>query len=184
MINLNDFQRTIAKTPVAPWQTFLLDAVNKRYQNYTHGELSEWESLLANLPKLCATQIELQEEIRIEGASDLDKVVKKELVNQLQKLHPWRKGPFFLFGIEIDTEWRSDWKWERIRHNISSLKNRTVLDVGCGNGYHCLRMLGDGASWVLGIDPSQKYLAQFSLMQKYIKSAQCHGGFVSSKITD
>lgn len=174
MIQTSNFKQSIAKTPVSPWRDFLLEAVNKRYQSYTHGELSEWECLLTDLPELSVEQVELQEEIRITGSSDLLGKARSKFVEQLQKLHPWRKGPFHLFGVDIDTEWRSDWKWDRIRHHISALKNRTVLDVGCGNGYHCWRMLGDGASWVLGIDPSQKYLAQFNVMQKYLQSERCH----------
>ena len=47
--------------------------------------------------------------------------------------------------MAIDTEWRSDWKWERVLPHLQSLQNRLILDVGCGNGYHCWRMLGAGA---------------------------------------
>ena len=36
-------------------------------------------------------------------------VLRRELLN----LHPWRKGPLELGGVRIDTEWRSDWKWDR-----------------------------------------------------------------------
>jgi tRNA (mo5U34)-methyltransferase len=82
-------------------------------------------------------------------------------------LHPWRKGPFKLFDLEIDTEWRSDWKWDRIEPHIQPLDNRLVLDVGCGNGYHCWRMLGCGAKRVIGIDPSAKFIFQFSAIKKY-----------------
>ncbi len=79
------------------------------------------------------------------------------------KLHPWRKGPFHIHGMHLDTEWRSDIKWQRISPHITDLKNRTVLDVGCGNGYHLFRMHGAGAKLCIGIDPSQKYLTQFQL---------------------
>ncbi len=174
MINIPDFSRTISQTAVGPWKDFLLEAVQKRYQSYTHGELAEWESLIDELPSLSAKQVELKKEIRVTGLSELDEDSKNGFIRQLQKLHPWRKGPFHLFGVDIETEWRSDWKWDRIIHDISPLKNRTVLDVGCGNGYHCWRMLGEGARWVLGIDPSQKYLAQFSVLQKYLRREKCH----------
>ncbi|MBN2672981.1 MAG: tRNA 5-methoxyuridine(34)/uridine 5-oxyacetic acid(34) synthase CmoB [Deltaproteobacteria bacterium] len=71
----------------------------------------------------------------------------------LKQLCPWRKGPFWVHGIHIDTEWRSDLKWERVKPHISELTYRTVLDVGCGNGYHCFRMALDGAKTVIGVDP-------------------------------
>jgi tRNA (mo5U34)-methyltransferase len=57
---------------------------------------------------------------------------------------PWRKGPFHVHGIHIDTEWRSDWKWDRVLPHISPLQGRYVLDVGCGSGYHLWRMVGKG----------------------------------------
>ena len=43
-----------------------------------------------------------------------------------------------------------------------------VLDVGAGNGYYCLRMLGAGARLVVGIDPNQRYLAQFLALKRYL----------------
>ncbi|MDI5166017.1 DUF1698 domain-containing protein, partial [Salmonella enterica subsp. enterica serovar Montevideo] len=43
------------------------------------------------------------------------------------------KGPFSLYGVDIDTEWRSDWKWDRVLPHLSDLTGRTILDVGCGN---------------------------------------------------
>ena len=88
-----------------------------------------------------------------------------EIEAVLKKLMPWRKGPFNLHGIFIDTEWRSDWKWQRIAPYISPLEGRTVLDVGCGNGYYGWRMLGEGARFVLGIDPTWLFLMQFLAVQ-------------------
>ena len=47
--------------------------------------------------------------------------------------HPWRKGPFNVFGVAVDTEWRSSLKWNRIAGHVN-LRERRVLDVGCGGG--------------------------------------------------
>jgi len=90
----------------------------------------------------------------------------------LKTFHPWRKGPYHLHGIHIDTEWRSDWKWDRLLPHISPLKNRSVLDVGCGNGYHMWRMLGEGAHQVIGIDPSELFLVQFEAVRKLMGDNQ------------
>lgn len=84
----------------------------------------------------------------------------------LKRLLPWRKGPIQIGKTYIDTEWRSDWKWRRIQPHLESLHERHVLDVGCGNGYHLYRMLGDGAGLALGIDPTMLFNYQFRLMQK------------------
>ena len=75
---------------------------------------------------------------------------------------PWRKGGF-KFGqgdrlIHIDTEWRSDLKWDRILPYIGDLTGKRVLDVGGGSGYHGFRMVGAGASTVIVIDPSCLFL--------------------------
>ena len=90
--------------------------------------------------------------------------------NYDEALIPWRKGPFSVFGIDIDTEWRSDWKWQRILPHISPLTNKQVLDIGCGNGYHCLRMAGEGAARVIGIDPSPRFIVQFLMLKQYIEA--------------
>ena len=86
------------------------------------------------------------------------------------KLHPWRKGPFRLFDLEINSEWRSDFKWDRVKPHIQPLTGRLVLDVGCGNGYHCWRMLGAGAERGIGIDPSVKFVCQFYALKKFAGS--------------
>ncbi|MEE9310419.1 MAG: tRNA 5-methoxyuridine(34)/uridine 5-oxyacetic acid(34) synthase CmoB, partial [Cocleimonas sp.] len=99
---------------------------------------------------------------------------KNQLESTLKKLHPWRKGPYELFGVHIDTEWHSDWKWQRIQSHLSPLKNRSVLDVGCGNGYHMWRILGEGARLVVGADPSQFFLVQFSAVKKYVSTFTSH----------
>jgi len=85
---------------------------------------------------------------------------------------PWRKGPFSLYGVDIDTEWRSDWKWERVLPHLSDLAGRTILDVGCGSGYHLWRMVGAGAHLAVGIDPTQLFLCQFEAVRKLLGGDQ------------
>jgi len=174
MINYSEFHKAIQSSRIAPWHEFLLKAVNQKLKSYTHGELEIWQRLISELPDIAVKNVELSKSVTIEAKQALNLDEKQQLKQQLKRLHPWRKGPFNLFDIHIDTEWRSDWKWERIQPHITSLKNKSVLDVGCGNGYHCWRMLGEQARFVLGVDPSQKYLTQFSIMQKYINNPKCH----------
>jgi len=71
--------------------------------------------------------------------------------------------------VHIDTEWRSDWKWDRLQPHIDSLQERRVLDVGCGSGYHCWRMAGAGAAEVIGIDPTPLFVVQYWALQKYLQ---------------
>ena len=44
-----------------------------------------------------------------------------------------------------------------------------LLDVGCGSGYHCWRMLGAGAAEVIGIDPTPLFVVQYWALQKYLQ---------------
>jgi tRNA (mo5U34)-methyltransferase len=89
-------------------------------------------------------------------------------------LHPWRKGPYEVFGIHVDTEWRSDWKWDRLKEHVQPLAGRRVLDVGCGNGYHCWRMYAAGAAQVIGIDPTPLFIMQFQALKHFIGAAPVH----------
>lgn len=151
------------------WQEFLPALLEQAFDQRQHGKREEWHDILDALPKLEASDYEIgADRIRIGKASDIDEENRAKLLSLLQSLHPWRKGPYELFGIHIDTEWHSDWKWQRIQKHLSLLKNRRVLDVGCGNGYHMWRMLADGAQLVVGADPSQFFLVQFQTLKRYL----------------
>lgn len=149
-------------------------ALTESMADYTHGELAQWQEMIANLPRLTPEEIDLTNRVMVSGKEHLNDDQKKHLTEQLMMLHPWRKGPFSVHGIEIDTEWRSDWKWDRIATHLPSLDFKTILDVGCGNGYHMFRMLGAGAKTVLGIDTSQKFLAQFQVLKHFIGNVNTH----------
>jgi tRNA (mo5U34)-methyltransferase len=135
-----------------------------------YGDLACWLQTLENLPQIQADEIHLDKpRVGASSAGPLDEATATQLRAGLTELHPWRKGPFELFGIHVDTEWRSDLKWDRLHSGIDSLQGRRVLDVGCGSGYHCWRMLGDGAAEVIGIDPTPLFVVQFWVLQKYLQ---------------
>jgi tRNA (mo5U34)-methyltransferase len=135
-----------------------------------YGDLPQWLQTLENLPRVRADHIHVDTfRVGANCTNPLDETTATQLQASLRELHPWRKGPFELFGIHIDTEWRSDWKWDRLQGGIDSLQGRRVLDVGCGSGYHCWRMLGDGAAEVIGIDPTPLFVVQFWALQKYLQ---------------
>ena len=121
------------------------------------------------LPPSCASLDE--DAIRIGRPEDCSASQRRALGRQLQRLLPWRKGPFNLFGLHLDAEWRADLKWRRLQARIAPLPGRTVLDVGCGNGYYGWRMLGAGACRVVGIDPTLRYVMQQRAVAKYLPAA-------------
>jgi tRNA (mo5U34)-methyltransferase len=169
-----DYQPLVERwknTAMAPWAESLLEDIAGDFHERRYGDLPKWLEALNQLPSIVPSDIDLNANaIRIGHSSDTDAGTCTQLEQGLRQLHPWRKGPFELFGIEIDTEWHSDWKWDRLSAAIEPLTDRRVLDVGCGSGYHCWRMLGAGAAEVIGIDPTPLFIIQFWALQKYIEN--------------
>jgi tRNA (mo5U34)-methyltransferase len=151
------------------WAAELEPLMNQRLSLEHHGDMKKWAAALTKLPVIKPSTIDLLNEVKIGSAEDLKGIDRDDFVEQLQQLHPWRKGPYSLFGIHIETEWHSDWKWDRLINDISPLQSRKVLDVGGGNGYHGWRMLGAGAELVIGIDPNLLFVKQYQVMQRYLE---------------
>lgn len=151
-----------------PWHDILIPLLEDKLQNNPHGDLARWQNAYNSLPEINPDIITLdQSKVGASNNTALDAQTRQKLNKALKGLIPWRKGPYELFGTHIDTEWRSDWKWDRIKNQISPLHNKVVLDVGCGSGYHGWRMLGAGAARVIGIDPNFLFLMQFECIKKY-----------------
>jgi len=167
MIDYQPLYNTLLDAKADAWVKLLPQQLADAFDLTRHGNLEQWQTVIECLPKLTTTHRLLDADAVLIGLSDdLAEADRMALEHQLKVLHPWRKGPYNLFGIKIDTEWRSDWKWNRLKNHISPLNHRLVLDVGCGNGYHCWRMLGAGAKMVLGIDPLLLNVMQFQLIRK------------------
>ncbi len=138
------------------WLHSLIDRSDQIITSGPHGDLPRWRKALENLPEA---------KHYFAGGSDapvlgLETADSKILEKQLREFHPWRKGPLKIGGIKIDTEWRSNWKWDRISKHLN-LDGHRVLDVGCGNGYYGWRILHHGAASVTGIDPTLAYVMQW-----------------------
>jgi tRNA (mo5U34)-methyltransferase len=156
------------------WVGKLPDQLAQSFANDVHGDLARWRLVVKELPIFAPSSVNLFDYVSIGCEFDISASERELLRSELQKLHPWRKGPYELFGIRIDTEWRSDWKWDRLKAHIAPLAGRHVLDVGCGNGYHCWRMLGAGAKLVLGIDPTLLSVMQFQAVKKLHGEAEVY----------
>ena len=152
------------------WREQLQSRIESQLSLSRHGKMPMWQEALNALPTVVPSVIELKDHVTIGRAADLADVDRETFIRQVKRFHPWRKGPYWLFDIHLDTEWRSDWKWDRVLPHLSPLKGRRVLDVGGGNGYHGWRMLGEGANLVLGIDPTLVFTMQYQLMNHFIGS--------------
>ena len=159
--------------PLSEWLALLPEQFNTGLSPARYGDLPRWREALGALPSLSATDIQLNgARVGVKGQISAESYAALQAA--LMGLHPWRKGPFELWGLHIDTEWRSDWKWDRLADAIAPLGGRRVLDVGCGNGYHCWRMLGTGAAEVIGIDPTPLFILQFKAVQHYLQQPGIH----------
>jgi len=138
-------------------------------EDLNHGDLSRWLEAIDSLSDTPPTYVSLGDTVTIGDGREVDDHDAVERC--IQTLVPWRKGPFRLFGRAIDSEWRSDLKWARVRPHIN-LHGCSVLDVGCGNGYYGWRMLEAGASSFTGIDPTVLFVLQHALIAQYIGNQQ------------
>lgn len=167
MIDYGPFYARLATSPLAHWLHTLPAQVDAWQRQQLHGDFGKWLKTLNTLPQATATHTDLGDTVTLGTADELAPGQRAKLEALLKQFMPWRKGPFDLFGVKIDTEWRSDWKWQRVLPHLDSLENRMVLDIGCGSGYHLWRMREAGARFAIGIDPGQLFLMQFKAVQKY-----------------
>ena len=146
--------------PQNPWLRALCDRAGGSLDEHAHGDLARWQQALMALPparsgmKVEGSGVVLGEPVADRGG----------LRDVLMQFHPWRKRPLEIGGVAIDTEWRSDWKWDRVRKHLGlgiDLNGARVLDIGCGNGYFGWRLLAEGTALVVGIDPTLVFVMQW-----------------------
>ncbi len=142
-----------------------LHLLQERFSAQHHGDYTKWAKAILSLPSDPVATLHTGETVRIETVASCQTIEPL-----LQELHPWRKGPFEIGSTFIDTEWRSDWKWQRLAPAID-LSGHNVLDVGSGNGYFGWHMLAAGAKNVIGIDPTLLFCMQHLAVQHFARSA-------------
>ncbi len=130
----------------------------------SHGDYPRWRAALERLPAIDDLEIAFDRDtVTLAGRCR----APNELEAGLRGLMPWRKGPFRFADVYIDSEWRSNLKWERVRPHLAPLAGRRIVDIGCGNGYYGWRMLAQAPAIVVGIEPSVLFNLQFAAVQRY-----------------
>ena len=147
MFDFDALEQALESLGLGHWNEAVGALLHERLTGKTHGDWKRWNAVIEALPDA-------------RGDSDW-------LRELLMGLHPWRKGPLTLGSVEIDTEWRSDWKWARLKDAIAPLDGRRVLDVGSGNGYYALMMREAGAAMVIGVDPTLLFAMQFQAINVF-----------------
>lgn len=72
------------------------------------------------------------------------------------------KEEFFQAYAEMDRSkggLKAAGEWHQLQHLFPELQGKSVLDLGCGYGWHCKYAAQMGASEILGIDSSEKMIA-------------------------
>ncbi len=109
------------------------------------------------------------------SSGDLTEGELSVLHGALMDLKSWRKGPFRYAGIDVDAEWRSDFKWDRIMELIRpELRGRRIADVGCNNLYYMYRMLEHDPELVVGCEPVERYFFYHYLNRKFFPDPRIH----------
>ena len=172
MIDYSEFFEYLRTTSLSDFAEELAGRTDEVLGGLSHGDHDRWRGAIDAMPVAEGFEVDMDSgRVAIGCAGDIDSGQLAALRDNLMEFHPWRKGPFEFFGVHIDTEWRSDLKWERLRSEID-LRDKVVLDVGCGNGYYLLRMLGAGAKVAVGVDPFLLYVMQFQAINKYVQSGR------------
>ena len=144
---------------------------NKKNDCRTWKNVEPWYIQLQEARKIQKTNLDIDygEWFSIGKKEDLTQDEYEVIVETAKKLIPWRKGPFKIFGLEIDSEWQSNIKYNLIRPHFN-LKDKVVADIGCNNGYYMFRMLEDKPKRLIGFDPSPLTLHQFEFVNEFVKS--------------
>lgn len=124
---------------------------------------------LANAPSYPGGAVSLDEDAVSCRGKHLPPQQQQQLRTALESFSPWKKGPFHLYGIDIDAEWRSNLKWDRLVDRIKPLQDQVVADIGCHNGYFMFRMAHQKPRAVLGFEPYAKHYYAFQLLNRYFR---------------
>ena len=150
------------------WRAPLTPLLQDRFTETSHGDFGKWRAAVEQLPHIADAQTVLTSPAVTVDSPSIDPAQQSEIRDLLLRLQPWRKGPFKIHGIDLDAEWRSNLKWDRLADEIAPLGDRRVLDVGSSNGYYAFRMAGAGAQLVVGIEPMLLFVFQFLALNHFL----------------
>ena len=144
---------------------------NKKNDCRTWKNVEPWYTQLKEACKIEKSNLDIDygDWFSVGKKEDLTQEEYELIIQTAKKLIPWRKGPFKVFDLEIDSDWQSNIKYNLIRP-FFNLKDKVVADIGCNNGYYMFRMLEDKPKRLVGFDPSPLTLHQFEFINHFVKS--------------
>ena len=113
-----------------------------------------YQQALAGLSRYQARHIDATGDTVVIGAADeVSEAERGKIESCLRQFMPWRKGPFSIFGVDIDAEWQSQRKWNRLASMLPDLSGKIIADIGCNNGYYLFKMSEFKPKLALGFEP-------------------------------
>lgn len=163
---LDEAVRALQSLPLSQdWQRLTRRALERLNR---HGDCAKYLDCVNDIPQTSSTQVESWGPLP-QVSANFSPAEQERLHEALFRLKPWRKGPFSLNGIEIDSEWQCQKKWERVTRFATPLEGKKLLDVGTGNGYYLYRAHEERVEFALGLEPSVLFCFQFLALQKLVR---------------
>ncbi|WP_457605432.1 tRNA 5-methoxyuridine(34)/uridine 5-oxyacetic acid(34) synthase CmoB [Nitratifractor sp.] len=127
------------------------------------------QEAIDTLPEPGVDGVELGEVVTARLEPDYEAEHGAQIEGVARMLMPWRKGPFRLGELLIDSEWRSQIKYDLLEPHFD-LEDKVVGDIGCNNGYYLFRMQSHRPARLIGFDPSPLYYSQFRFLNRFFRS--------------
>lgn len=134
----------------------------------TWKNIVPYQEAIKALPVCSDVEVKLGDKVEVQ-IDNLSSKLASQIEETARLMKPWRKGPFQLNTLFIDSEWQSQIKYNLLEPHFN-LKNKVVGDIGCNNGYYLFRMLTHEPKKLIGFDPSAIYYSQFEFINHFIQS--------------
>jgi len=145
-----------------------IEQIHTRRQNWVNQKKKGFLRYRKPYEQLAAFKAEhldfASDKVTIGHHDEVDGASRQIITENLRAFMPWRKGPFSVFGIDIDAEWRSERKWNRVTPILPDLSGKIIADIGCNNGYYMFRMSHQRPELVLGFEPSVQHYFCFKAL--------------------
>lgn len=137
----------------------------QKWVNQNKKGFLRYRSPYSVLSQYKAAQVDFSiDQVTIGTEEEVSKEDQNIIRDNLRQFMPWRKGPFSIFGIDVDAEWRSERKWNRIVPELPDLQGKIIADIGCNNGYYMFRMAEHKPRFILGFEPSVQHYYCFNAL--------------------
>jgi len=134
----------------------------------TWKNIKPLQDAIAALPVCEDITVSLGDTVAVNSES-IDKAQMAQIETTARLMMPWRKGPFAINDLFIDSEWQSQIKYNLLEPHFN-LEDKVVGDIGCNNGYYLFRMQTHNPKKLVGFDPSAIYYSQFQFIDHFVNS--------------